>query len=302
MKRILLLSVLVIFVLSLTAQEIAPWQYLRHSAVTPDNSVHFRFDSVIETPSIYEFYYKIGTTDWQMTTPELISDLTYDTAIPYQMGQAMQYRMKGSTDYMGQQVAVLNPAFLTQDTFPPVLSNYAYVCDDPVGDSLMIYTTATDITGSWSAFSDNRFYAAVSNQANSFPTMISINTYNLYLSAFINPETALTDSVMYAMVYTVNLPGVISPGLYKIGIDANQQPVFQRLGNIQSQVSGGKLYMSCLISDLTADVSFGEWPNVTKTLIQTCATMRISMDLSTMTPTFSAGVRFSTTFVDTSAS
>jgi hypothetical protein len=120
--------------------------------------------------------------------------------------------------------------------------------------------------------------------------MNSLSSYNVYLVGLANSATALTDSSLYVMLYTVNLPLVISPGLYKINFNlADTTFAYTRLGNIQSQVTGGKLYMSCNISDLTADPSFGSWPPPNNSLYSTALSMRMDISLSTLTPAFTLG-------------
>jgi hypothetical protein len=82
---------------------------------------------------------------------------------------------------------------------------------------------------------------------------------------------------------------LISPGLYKIGVDLSLTPSFERIGDVQSTVSGGKLYLSCNFADLTSDPGFGPWPNSTNTLLTTDLTAQISLDLQTQVPEFAIG-------------
>jgi hypothetical protein len=120
--------------------------------------------------------------------------------------------------------------------------------------------------------------------------MNSFTSYNMYFAGLANTATAMADSTIYAMVYTFNIPGIISPGLYKLGMNvADTTFTFVRLGNIQSQVVSGKLMLSCNISDLTADPSFGTWPPLFNSLGFMAGSMNIGINTSTMTPSFNFG-------------
>ena len=82
--------------------------------------------------------------------------------------------------------------------------------------------------------------------------------------------------------HCANIPSILR--VYKLGIDESFTPTFARIGNIQSNVSGGKLFMSCNMDDLIGDDSFGAWPNFSNALAFSSFTMRLNLDLSTMTP------------------
>lgn len=290
MNRIAAIFVLLCLGLGLlTAQELTPWQYVRHSAVDNNNQVHVRFNG---TPSIigqYELHNWVNS-QWlgvPLTNPD---DYLYEGLLPYIPGQTMRYRLKTTYETMNMSVTALNPAFLSNDAFPPAVSALGYINDDPVGDSLMIYVANLDLTGSWFGFSNNKLYTALSNQTNTFPVMNSFTSYNMYFAGLANTATAITDSTIYAMLYTFNIPGLFSSGLYKLGMNlADSSLVYQRLGNIQAQVVNGKLVMSCNISDLTADPAFGEWPPLFNSLGYMAGSMRIGINLSTMTPSFDFG-------------
>ena len=66
-------------------------------------------------------------------------------------------------------------------------------------------------------------------------------------------------------------------------------PSFERIGEIQSQVLGGKLYQACNLSDLYNDPDFGAWPNSLNGLFLTSLSMSVSIDLQTFVPTFGVG-------------
>ena len=133
-------------------------------------------------------------------------------------------------------------------------------------------------------------FTALSNTANSFPTMNTFTSYNIYFAGLANTATALTDSSVYVMLYSFSVPGIISPGLYKFNFNmADTSFTYTRLGNIQSQVLNGKLHMACNISDLLLDPNFGSWPPQYNSLGYMAGSIRLDIDTATLTPTFTIG-------------
>ncbi|MBM4403101.1 MAG: T9SS type A sorting domain-containing protein [Candidatus Cloacimonetes bacterium] len=289
MKSIVLLAVMILLVALVPAQETTPWQFLRHSDLCAGGNVYLRFDTMPGSLAEYSLYTSISGTAWieQPLTDQSVG--VKEAYVPYQVGQNMRYRVRTVEDNMGEEMVTLNPAYLISDGFPLALNTMAFVAEDAVGDTVMIDIPALDLTGSYSAVSDSKLYATLENATGTFPTLVSLTNYNLYMVGIINPESVTGDSTMYAMVYTFNITGVISTGLYKVGMTSELEPTFERLGNIQSVVSGGKLHLACNFGDLTADPAFGDWPNQSSSLIISGMTMRISIDIGTMQPSFFVG-------------
>lgn len=289
MKKLLFVTFLLLSLGFVMAQDMSPWQALRHSAVDANGVMQFLFNTDPTETALYQMYHSINNGAWNQTNINSLEAGLMQTQIPYQYGQTLKYRMRAEMSYMDMNSVYLNPAFMDSDSFPPALGNMAFVSVDAIGDSIMISHPALDLTNTHFAWSNAKLYVSIDNVQGAYPTMNSLTSYNLYLCTLASPESAMSDSVMYAMVYSFNIPGVISSGLYKIGVDAEMNPTFERLGNIQSQVVGGKLMMACNIADLTNDPGFGSWPPAYNSLLFTAITLRINLDLSTMTPEFLPG-------------
>ncbi|MCB5229002.1 MAG: T9SS type A sorting domain-containing protein [Candidatus Cloacimonetes bacterium] len=283
MQRSLLIPLLLLTMGLLNAQAFSPWQNFRHSSVNSSSQVHLRWDNVDELVPQPEFWYRLGASGWQQGVSTALSGSTYEAISSYSWGQKLRYRLRTELSYEGVQMAFMHAAWMDDNSFPPDVNKLAFIGHDPAGDSLMIDEPMLDLGDTWMGTSNERIHSVMANQSGSFPTMNSLTSFNLYLTAIANPE-ALADSVVYAMVYCANIPSVVSPGLYKLGIDESFTPTFARIGNIQSNVSGGKLFMSCNMDDLIGDDSFGAWPNFSNALAFSSFTMRLNLDLSTMTP------------------
>lgn len=150
----------------------------------------------------------------------------------------------------------INPVFWNQDTTPP-LAAFAEVATDPAGDHLFT-NPALDLLTLSVAFSDDKLHFTLQNSSGTYPTGSGAITYYSYMAMIIDPQAEPeSNPIVYSLMYTVNVTGVIGPGLYKItGSGLSDQTL---LGQITHSVVDGKLVLSCNLSDLTADPDFSSW-------------------------------------------
>ncbi len=273
----------------LAGQDVVPWQYVRHSAPDSSGHVHVRFNGITDIISPYQLL-NWQNNSWAEVTPANPEPLVWEALLPAAAGQTLNYRLRADYEMMGQSITAVNPAYLGSDLFPPDANALALVNPDPAGDSINIYSPKLDLTGSWFGWSDNKLFAALTNAYGSFPLMNTLTSYNLYFAGLAASTTAVADSSVYAMIYTFNLPGIITPGLYKLGLNlADTTVTYQYLGPVQSIVSGGKLFLNCNISDLAADPGFGSWPPANNSLGFMAGSIGISIDQATLQPVFGIG-------------
>ena len=276
MKNTLVLLLLFIATAAF-AQFENPFTGIRHSARDNDGNLHLRWDDFSLGQGTLECYYSAGTDSWSSAAVNSLPSLEMEALAPYTYGQKLRYRLRYGMDYMNEQVIAMHAAFWDADTFPPNVNRMAYIGTDPTGDSLMVYNPNLDLEESYMAKGPDKLYFSMKNQSGIFPTINGVTGFNIYLATIINPETVV-DTLAYAMVYSVNSPGVLSSGLYKIRYDsATGMPSFTRLGNIQAQVSSGALHMACTMTDLTNDADFGAWPNFSNSLAMAGLTMSITI-------------------------
>lgn len=262
MKRLLILVFLFIAVF-LTAQATDPFSSIRHSSVDTNGNVHLRWNNVDAIAGGSLCFYRIGTGAWISVTPTVTDPVTMEmeALIPYSFGQRMRYRLQYGVQTAEGDVSILHAAYSDADSFPMNLNNMALICTDPAGDLVAGTNTNLDVRETYVAATATKIYFSMKNATGAFPTMNSIFSYNAYMCGIANIESAITDSIAYAMIYAT-VPVLLTNGLYKIGYDAaTSLPTFTRLGNIQAQVSGGTLHLACNISDLVNDPAFGNWPN-----------------------------------------
>ena len=268
------------------AQVIGIWSNIRHSSYTINNELHVRSEIIPVPDASTDFYYFQGS-DWINQTLIPLNEFTHEAIIPVDPAEIVQCRFRtqiaqsfdGLDDLipnLPDSVMVMMTGHKINDGFPPVINELPLVAEDPIGDIETGMPDYLDITAQYFTKSDSRLYTAISNNSNDFPTGPLLGPFNVYASLIINPDTVLIDSVLYAMVYG-QIPVVLTPGLYRfagLNIDA-----ISRIGNIEHQIINNNLIMACSLDQLTSDPYFGDWPNLTNSLIFTTITMQISLSM-----------------------
>lgn len=282
MKASLICILFLLLAAMLPAQITDPF-FLRHSSRCADGNIRLRWEGT----GLEECYYASGATAWQQATSEAYSATTRQALLPYGFGQNLRYRLRMTTQAMGETYALMHAPWMDANAFPPPLGQMGLITTDATGDSVSLYAPMLDLTDTWFAVTDTKLYSAMANVSGSFPVMNSFTSYNIYGTLLANPD-ALQDSLTYAMIYS-GIPLILPSGLYKLGLDGGQMPVFTHIASIQTQVSGQKLYLACNIDDLTSDPDFGAWPNSTNSLIVSSATIRATIDISSGDPAFGFG-------------
>jgi len=283
-------QILVVLLVSITAFLMAqieiPFGEIRHSSIDIEGNLHLRWEDLSGGTLSPEFFYSANGSSWQSSEVQDISTGEKEATAPYNFGQKLRYRLHYSIEEMGETIAMMHSAYWDSNSFPPSINNLAYIGTDATGDSVTVYSSNLDLQETYMARSPDKLYFTLKNLSGSFPIMNSLTSYNVYLGVLGN-ISSLMDSVGYAMIYSFNIPGVVSSGLYKIGYDsATQLPVFTRLGSIQSQVSGGALNLACNISDLTADPDFGVMPDA---LMMVGLTAKVDIDIANLQPQIGLG-------------
>jgi len=170
-----------------------------------------------------------------------------------------------------------NPIFYPDAGGVPTHDKFIVMEEDPANDQLL-GTGHLDILASKIAFSETKLYFAIRNNATTFPVSSGMNFYS-YMCVIVDPAADPdSNSTVFAMMYTVTVSGVISPGLYKItGTGLSDQTL---IGEIETTIDSANstLVMSCNLSDLLADPDFSSWFNTEYPVLSVQAlTTRISL-------------------------
>ncbi|NQV17017.1 MAG: T9SS type A sorting domain-containing protein [Armatimonadetes bacterium] len=271
-----ILFVLFIFVMQIACAqipELSIWQNIRNSSYTIDDSIHIRSE-ILPLPGFENGLYYLYENNWHYTEMRVLNDsLTNEAIIPINPAETQIGRFKTEHDSL----VFLMPIHLTEDNFPPELNDLSLVGESPTQDTI---ATNLDITAEYFGYSDQKFYAVIKNNGGGFPTIgigWPLEMY-IYTAVIANPENVLLDSVAYALVFVNFL--TFTPGIYKVTPDSLTLASFERIGDIEYEISDSLLFMRCNITDITEDEDFGDWPNLSNTLAFGTGTIGVSIDLA----------------------
>jgi len=273
MKRTFFFILTILISNLLFSQVISFWQNSRNSSYTEDDQIYIRCETVDLQILDTEIYYSSGT-DWNSGNMENLSGLTYQAIIPVDPDESLYCRYKTVSDT----VVLMMPAYIPDDDFPVEVSELGFVSVDPVGDNLE-GSENLDLTEQYFAYSDSKFYVAMTNNGGGFPTDNGgwiPNEFYFYISGIINPENVIQDTVLYGIVYC-NIPFMLGSGLYKISGGEIDIDSIEQIGEIETEIEGNTLIMSCDIDDLVNDEDFGDWPNFSNSLGYQCLTNLITL-------------------------
>ena len=276
MKKYTFLMLLLAGCLILQAQipDLSIWNNIRNSSYTAEDSMHIRCET-IELPNIQTELFYFDGSGWQASDMELVNGLTYEGVIPALYGGAQNCRFRTEADTL----VGMMPAFISNNVFPPQAAEMSYVADDPIGDNLDPSNPNLDISANYFSYSISRFYGGMNSDSGTFPLNsggLFPSSYFFYITLIINPENVLNDTVIYAMIHG-NIPLFFPPGLYRInGTEISLETLVQ-IGDIETQVVGDQLIMACDIETLTNDEFFGDWPNLSNSLVVEMATAKLSL-------------------------
>jgi hypothetical protein len=272
MKKYLCVLFLFSLPLLLAAQNIRLWENFCTSALVPNDEIEVNVDIdsiAVDSCATMLFCSTNDQQSWSyedMTPiflPGYMNTLSQTATLPgsgsFHYGLQSNINATISGYFLNVYLSMTPKNVL--DQFPASDNYMIELCQEATGDNTG--SSFLDLTEFWGSYSDDKFYFTLNNNDTEWPlyeTFSFLPPWYVYLVGLINPETV--DSIGYALVYAAipsfaGFPGV-QTGLYKGDITDSS---YARIGDIQSQVYNGKLYMACNIDDLTSDPQFGPWPN-----------------------------------------
>ncbi len=247
-----LLHVVGLFVCTAQAQGYQYWNFLRHSALLPGQNMTFRVENPSGSGSQNFLLYE-GASGVSSAPMSYVLDgpMTVTATVPGPTGSTRRYGFR----YTSAGSICILPVAIAPGADPDP-SDLTQLSTDPVGDEVFGYPNL-DLTEYRTGFSNTRVFASLTNAGGGFPTSSGLTFFG-YMFAMADPALASPDTV-FAMLYTVSQPGIITPGLYRItGTGFGD---LEKIGEIEYEVfaSSNTLLVSCSISDLTSDPYFMEW-------------------------------------------
>lgn len=182
-----------------------------------------------------------------------------------------------------------NPIYFPEAGGNIVHTRFSPLETDPLGDHA-VGESYLDILETRIAFSESKLYFTIKNNDSSFPVSSGI-TFFSYMGILVDPDASVPDPIVFGLMYTVDVAGIIAPGLYKITGTATSDLIL--LGEIETSIDApnGTLTMSCDLADLTNDPDFSAWFDPNYPRIGTAAmTSRISLTGGNVTSDTTAGI------------
>lgn len=239
----------------------APVDHVVSSAIMAGDSVTFNLD----------FIDPFGLPAFDVTVEARVSNFNETYSIPMQHVDYPPYYINtyeggwvfeeptSVIEFYGRveaETLVVTQSFRnTGNQFPPEMMLYADLADEPDGDTEPGNPGPwTDLTGSGITYSSDRIFANLRNAGGGWPTDNGGLDFYIYAFALYNPDNP--EYTGTALVYC-GIPFILDPGLYTVDL---QDSTFERIGDIDYQIQGSTLHMSCTIEDLLSDPGWSVWP------------------------------------------
>jgi len=138
----------------------------------------------------------------------------------------------------------------------PGRTDLTRLAEDPAGDEIFGRPNL-DLTDCRVGHDSTRLYCALTNVSGGFPVNDGL-TFFSYLLAIKDPAVSVPDT-LFAMIQTINSPGIIEPGLYQINGSGVGDLV--KIGEITATElpAENTLILSCALADLEANPVFQSW-------------------------------------------
>jgi len=197
----------------------------------------------------------IGTTGYESTWGAV-------TNMPG-MNESVWWYLSGSLDSgslgldFGQTTVSQSP-YNENNIWPAPNNLFAILASDDTGDT----NPDQDIVSLKASYSDDKLYTALNLAGSCCNEGGFFGPWNLYVIAIVNPDAQ--NPVAYAYGYGSGGFGQLYPAIYKIDGDLSTGEVegFEVLSeNFDYNISGNTLQASSLLSIITNDSDWGEWPN-----------------------------------------
>ena len=248
MKRFMLTAMLILVA---QASGYSYWNSIRYSALLPDQTVLVRVENPFGSQIYNYLLYDDGGVEEVAMESVADGPSTVAATVPGSSSSASHYgfRLLQPGDELD-----LMPVILPAGT--PAPDDLCHFVDDPVGDELFGFNNL-DLTACATGFSDTRIYASLTNAGGGFPVNQGLTFFG-YVFGLTDPDNAVPDTV-YAMIYTIDQPGIISPGLYRI--TGTGMGDLEKIGDIETEIFSGDntLLLSCQLSDLLSEPGFSSW-------------------------------------------
>jgi hypothetical protein len=178
-------------------------------------------------------------------------------------GSNVHWYLQGSVDSESLgldfgQITVSQSPYNQANDWPPNSNLYTILITDSDADT----DSGQDIVALRATYSDNKLYASMDLQGSCCDEGSFFGPWNLYAIAIVNPDAE--SPVAYAYAYGNGGFGELYPAIYKIDGDLTTGEIsgFEVLSeNFSYLTNGNSFQATSLLSIITNDSDWGEWPN-----------------------------------------
>ena len=269
MRRIFCL-VSIMLVATPAAEAFDYWNLIRYSALLPDTTVTIRLENPSGVGIENYLIFSNGSLSESFMTPVPDGPLTLEGNVRGSQDDTLFYGFR----FIDPDWIYIMPVKIAANV-SPAPGDLTRLAEDPVGDEIYGFANL-DITECRFSFSNDRLYATIKNAGGGFPLNSGLTFFG-YLVGINNPAQADPDTV-WGMMYTYEVAGIVSSGLFRIEGPSTSDLV--KLGEIEVQEfpATNELRISCLLSDLMADTYFSAWYDTSDPVMDIAAfTQRITI-------------------------
>lgn len=265
------------------SQHTPPWTSIRTSAIRPDDSVVLRFEVTGRDTADAAVLY--GHTDGI----NMVAALAVEDGM--ESVQADVPMVDGTTVACGFRVDYPSRLHIQPLPLPagiPVTEHLSHLNDDPEGDAVF-EEEHLDIVADYCSFSVDSLFFGIRNKGGGFPVKVG-SFYYSYLMALLDSYDTTGNPVIFAVIYTVEETGIISPGVYKITAPGlvNMSKICD-IG-IHIHEAENTIILSCALQDLMSDPDFDWYDPQTPAFDATAITQKITLASGTQEADHTDGV------------
>jgi len=246
------------------------WNSIRHSALLPDDTIVVRMENPYSAgEENYALYGNEGIVE-ELMSHTIDGPSTLQAIVPGPVTTSLYYGFR----FVNGDDIDLMPVRLANGV-APVPDDLTRIASDVSGDELFGYPNL-DLVDCRVGFSETELFATLTNVGGGFPVSGGLGFFG-YLIGIADPAQADPDTV-FALMYTYEQAGIISPGLYKI-VGTGMGDLI-KLGDVavQEYAAANTIMLSCQLSDLLADEYFQSWYDTSDPAISIAAfTQRITL-------------------------
>ncbi|MCI0516038.1 hypothetical protein L0128_22735 [candidate division KSB1 bacterium] len=253
MRQVIILFIWGLCSTRIIAQGYDHWNFLRYSAVMANDSLKVRVEDNAPVNKPHSIIFKGQSTLIERPMNGVVdAGATYEASVPAPIAD---------TSFLGLRLVDSNRVHLIPPYFKgsemPALSELIQMSSDVAGDDLF-KLNFLDIAADFVACSREKLFYGLRNAGGGFPVMEGFTFYS-YLGAIINPDDQSEKPIVFCLIYTINQPGMITPGLYRIMGSGLGDLI--KIGEIETRIALNEnlIIMSCRLKDLYNDPYFKAW-------------------------------------------